>query len=67
MAVVGNVDPGVLVTMKLASELMDARAQLAHQRTTILSLAAALRSQQAAMAVLHDVIDTLLSEPGSDG
>jgi hypothetical protein len=58
------IDPGTLVTMKLASELMDAQATIKRQRQRIAAMAATLRTQQTGMAVMVDLLGALLAADG---
>jgi hypothetical protein len=59
-----SVDPGVLVLMRVSSELMEARDTIRRQRRQLLALASALRTQQVAVAAMSDVLDTLLERDG---
>ncbi len=52
MSTVATIDPDAAVTMRLSSELMDAKAVIRRQRRTIWALVAALRAQQVASAAL---------------
>jgi hypothetical protein len=62
-----SVDPSVLLTMKLSSELMEARDTIRRQRRQLLAMAGVLRAQQQGKTSLADLIDTLLPEAGGDG
>jgi len=63
---VSPIDPDAALTMRLSSELMDARAVIRRQRRTIWALVAALRAQQVAGAALADLADLLLAEAADD-
>jgi hypothetical protein len=62
MAVVGNVDPGVLLLMRVSSDLMVAQDTIQRQRRQLAAMAAALRTQQTGSAALVDLVDALLSD-----
>jgi len=57
-----TIDSEAAVTMRLSSELMDARETIRRQRRTIWALVAALRAQQIASATLADLADFLLAD-----
>ena len=60
------IDASAASTMQLASELLEARDTIRHQRRQIYALAAALRTQQLASTTLADALDVLLAGPGDD-
>lgn len=57
-----SVDPEVLVTMRLASELMTAQDVIRRQRRQIWGLAMVFRSERVASAALVDLLDSLLTD-----
>jgi hypothetical protein len=65
MAVASSgLEPGVLLLMKVSSELMEARDVIARQRAQLAAMAVVLRAQQASMTVMTDLVDSLLAGPG---
>jgi hypothetical protein len=50
------IDPDAAVTMRLSSELMDAKAVIRRQRRAIWALVAALKAQQVAGTALADLL-----------
>ena len=64
MALTSGIDPGTLLLMKVSSELLEARDQIARQRRQLLAMAGVLRAQQVGMTCMADVVDSLLAEPG---
>ncbi len=59
-------DPDAIQTMRLSSELLDAKAVIRRQRRAIWALVAALKAQQVAGTALADLADLLLAEAADD-
>jgi hypothetical protein len=62
VAVVGSIDPGVLLLMRVSSDLMTAQDVIRRQRAQLAAMAAALRTQQLGSAALVDLVDVLLAD-----
>jgi hypothetical protein len=62
MAVASGIDPGVLLLMRVSSDLMNAQDVIRRQRAQLAAMAAALRTQQLGSAALVDLVDVLLAD-----